>query len=288
MPLGFLCLGSTPSMGTDFFSVELTAAEFENIRQLLYRLCGINLNTGKEGLVKSRLMKRLRTLSLESFGDYLAFVENDHSGLELTTMIDLLTTNKTSFFREAEHFEFLKNRVLPGLWEKTQPLRMWSAGCSSGEEPYTLAIVLREAVSDIDRRDIKLLATDISTQILAKAKEGKYDRECLNEVDPKLIHKYFSLVRTQEAKLFQVKDSLRSLIRFARLNLMQNWPMRGPFDVIFCRNVMIYFDKNTQRDLVRRYWEILKPGGYLMVGHSESLTNTSTEFQYVQPAVYRK
>jgi chemotaxis protein methyltransferase CheR len=288
MPPSSLIPGSVSTTGLDFFTTDLTAAEFENIRQLLYRLCGIHLNPGKEGLVKSRLMKRLRTLNLGSFAEYLNYMDNDHSGQELTTMIDLLTTNKTSFFREAEHFEFLKSQVLPALLARKQPLRIWSAGCSSGEEPYTLAIVLREAIPDIDRRDVKILATDISTQILAKAKEGKYGRECMEEMEPKLLHKYFTMARSQETRLFQVKDHLRSLIRFARLNLMQPWPMRGPFDVIFCRNVMIYFDKSTQRELVRRYWEILKPGGYLMVGHSESLTNTSKEFRYVQPAVYQK
>jgi len=268
--------------------IELTAEEFEKIRQMIYRLCGINLCPGKEGLVKSRLMKRLRKLTLGSFEEYLAFVESDSSGQELTTMIDLLTTNKTSFFREAEHFEFLKTQILPRILSTGQPVRFWNAGCSSGEEPYTVAIVLREAVPNLDLRDVKILATDISTKILAKAKKGEYDRETLQGIPEGLIRKYFLTMPNTRGLVCQVKDTLRSHVRFARLNLMQSWPMKGPFDVIFCRNVMIYFDKPTQRQLVSRFHEILKPGGYLFIGHSESLANTSSDFRYLQPAVYRK
>ncbi len=276
------------NLASNLFYVELTAGEFEKIRQMIYRLCGINLGPGKEGLVKSRLTKRLRKLNLGSFEEYLAYVENDRSGQELTAMIDLLTTNKTSFFRESEHFEFLRAKILPIALSSGQPIRIWNAGCSSGEEPYTVAIVLRESEPNLDLKDIRILATDISTQILFKAKKGEYDRETLKGIPETLIRKYFSLVPKTNGQVCQVKDSLKSLIRFAQLNLMQSWPMKGQFDVIFCRNVMIYFDKSTQRQLVSRFHEFLKPGGHLFVGHSESLTNTSSDFRYVQPAVYRK
>jgi chemotaxis protein methyltransferase CheR len=268
--------------------VELTSSEFEKICQMIYRLCGITLTPGKEGLVKSRLTRRLHSLNLGSFMEYLAFVKNDRSGHELTAMIDLLTTNRTSFFRESEHFEFLRIHILPAALSSGQPIRIWNAGCSSGEEPYTVAMVLRETVPSVDLKDIKILATDISTQILSRAKKGEYAREALQGIPDALIRKYFSFVPKTDGQICRVKDSLKSLVRFARLNLMQNWPMRGQFEVIFCRNVMIYFDKPTRRRLVSRFHEFLKPGGHLFVGHSESLTHTSSDFVYVQPAVYRK
>jgi chemotaxis protein methyltransferase CheR len=272
----------------DFNSVALTNKEFERIRDMLYQLCGINLSPGKEGLVKSRLMKRLRKLSLDSFDAYLEYLENDKSGQELTTMVDLLTTNKTNFFRENEHFKYLKSQVLPPLLSQQREIRIWSAGCSSGEEPYTTAIVLHESIPLMGKYDVRILATDISTNILAKAKNGVYDQDTLQDIEPSLVKKYFSPHSSGGEILYKVKDHLRSLIRFARLNLMESWPMKGPFDVIFCRNVMIYFDKPTQRQLVNRFHQMLRPGGFLFIGHSESLTNTSTEFQYVQPATYRK
>jgi chemotaxis protein methyltransferase CheR len=254
----------------------------------VYELCGINLGPGKEGLVKSRLMKRLRKLALPTFQDYLDFVEQDRSGRELTSMIDLITTNKTSFYRESEHFEYLRNQLLPSLTASQRKLRLWSAGCSSGEEPYTLAMVLKEEISRLDRWDVRILATDISTQILTRAKQGLYAEETLQDLPPSWQNKYFARTQNNTQGSFQVSESIRSMVRFAQLNLMKTWPMRGPFDVIFCRNVMIYFDKVTQHELVRRFWELLQPGGHLFVGHSESLTSSSTEFRYVQPAVYMK
>ena len=275
-------------MTIDLTAVELSATEFQRIAQLLYRLCGITLPHGKEGLVKARLARRLRTLGLSTFDYYVEHVERDQTGAELTGMIDARTTNKTSFFRDAAHFEFLRQEVLPEVRRTRGRLRIWSAGCSSGEEPYTLGIVLREELPDLDRMDARVLATDISTRVLAKVRAAIYDEETLQDVPPALVTRYFTHVTTAPARTYRVHDSVRSLVHTARLNLMEPWPMRGPFDAIFCRNVMIYFDKQTRQELVRRYWELLRPGGHLFVGLSESLTSLSHNFHYVQPAVYVK
>jgi chemotaxis protein methyltransferase CheR len=275
-------------MNADLQSFELSPAEFEKISQTIYRLCGICLAPGKEGLVKTRLSKRLRALGLGGVKEYLEYVERDSSQKERATMIDLLTTNKTSFFRESQHFDFLCQRVLPGLQATNRPVRFWSAGCSSGEEPYSLAILLHEHLPDMERRDARILATDISARMLTKAREAIYDEDVVSDLPSLLLRQYFVCVRTQPTRAYRVSDKVRALVRFARLNLMEAWPMKGPFDAIFCRNVMIYFDKPTRQRLVQRYYELLMPGGHLFVGHSESLTALSHSFRYVQPAVYVK
>lgn len=269
-------------------SPELSAAQFEKISRLVYQVCGINLQPGKEGLIKSRLIRRLTVLGLHDFDAYLAYVAHDKSGRELTTMIDALTTNKTSFFREAQHFDYLRQHILPRLKAEARSVRIWSAGCSSGEEPYTLSIVLREAWPELDRRDVKILATDISTKILKRAREAVYDQETVATLPPALVSKYFTCLPDPPARRYRVKEPVTALVKFAQLNLMGEWPMKGPFDMIFCRNVMIYFDKPTQQELVGRYWDLLAPGGHLFIGHSESLTSNSKQFRYVQPALYVK
>ncbi|MEN6520401.1 MAG: protein-glutamate O-methyltransferase [Armatimonadota bacterium] len=273
---------------TELMSLELTQAQFERISSVVYKLCRINLHLGKEVLVKARLAKRLRLLGMSNFEEYMDYLERDKSGKELSIMIDSLTTNKTSFFRESQHFEYLQRHLLPSLKAESNRIRIWSAGCSSGEEPYTLSVVIRETFPDVDRMDVRILATDISSKVLDTAKEALYNKDTLKDVPPDMVRKYFTCTQTKPMRIYKVNDNARSMIRFARLNLMDQWPMSGPFDVIFCRNVMIYFDKPTQQELVRRYWEMLRPGGHLFVGHSESLTATSHQFKYVQPAVYIK
>lgn len=269
-------------------SLDLTNKQFEKISEIVYKLCGINLHLGKEVLVKARLAKRLRWLGLNSFEGYMDYLEHDESGQELAIMIDSLTTNKTSFFRESQHFDYLRRHILPELKSRGNKIRIWSAGCSSGEEPYTLAIVIRETFPDIAKMDVRILATDISTKVLGTAKEAVYGQDVLRDVPPELVGKYFTCTRTKSPRTYKVNNDVKSMIRLAKLNLMEPWPMKGPFDAIFCRNVMIYFDKPTQQELVRRYFELLEPGGHLFVGHSESLTASSHQFKYVQPAVYIK
>ena len=277
---------------TDLLSLKLTSSQFDKISRLVYQISGIDLREGKEELVKARLMRRLRLLKIFDFDRYLKYMARDKSGVEIGAMVDVLTTNKTHFFREFEHLEFLRDEIVPGF--PKGPIRIWSAGCSSGEEPYSIAIILSEAIPDIGKRDIKILATDISYRMMEQAHQGLYDEETLKAMPPLLRQKYFKSVVAKaghshsHSHKYQVVPQLQSMVSFAKLNLMEEWPMRGLFDVIFCRNVMIYFDKPTQENLVKRFWSFLRESGYLLVGHSESLTFLTHDYRYLKPAVYQK
>ena len=276
------------SVNTNPIAPHLEGAQFEHIRRLLYRFSGINLKPGREALVKARLTKRLFALGLETFDQYLGYVERDPSGRERVRMIDALTTNKTSFFRESRHFDFLRQEVLPELRKRDRPVQLWSAGCSSGEEPYSLSILIREAWPEIDPQDVRILGTDISVNILEAARKGVYRKEMLQDVSPRILQRWFTPIGNRGPTSYQIHEQIRALVQFARLNLITRWPMKGSFDVIFCRNVMIYFDKPIQQWLARRFYDLLNPGGHLLIGHSESLTGLAHEFRYVQPAVYVK
>jgi chemotaxis protein methyltransferase CheR len=265
--------------------LALSAAQFEQVRRTVHEKCGINLTPGKEELVKARLVKRLQALNLTSFDAYLQFVKQDLSGKELAQMLDVLTTNKTYFYRESAHFDYLCQELLPNF--RQPKLRIWSAGCSSGEEPYTIGALLREHLKNLDRYDVRILATDLSSRVLEKAQAATYPAEAFSEMPPTLVQKHFTMTGGQ-ARQYRVNDNVRKLVSFARLNLLSDWPMKGPFDMIFCRNVMIYFDLPTRDRLVNRYWRMLAPGGHLFIGHSESLNGINHQYQYVQPAAYRK
>jgi chemotaxis protein methyltransferase CheR len=267
-------------------TAELNHHQFQEISRLVYRQCGISLKSGKEALVRARLMKRLRALQIPSVQDYMALIGSEQGQSEIHTLIDVMTTNKTSFFREAAHFDYLAEVILPEI--DSQRLRFWSAACSSGEEPYTLAMVLCEHIPAIDKKDILILSTDISNRMLETAKEGVYSQDRLTEIPEPLVHKYFERCSRNAGDAYRVGPALRQLVRLAPLNLMQPWPMKGSFNVIFCRNVMIYFDRPTQQQLVNRFHDLLTPGGYLFVGHSEGLSGIRHAFQYMKPAVYRK
>jgi len=267
-------------------TVELNDTQFKKVSKIVYRFSGINLKEGKEALVRSRLMKRLRALRMESIDAYLRYIESDEGVGELTSMIDVMTTNKTGFFREDAHFSFLREKVLPEI--KGSKMRFWSAACSSGEEPFSLAITLQESIADIDSKDCLILATDISSSMLEKACRAVYSQETIRDLPAPVIQKYFNKVTNGASPTFQVKNHVRGLVRLGRLNLMESWPVTGPFNVIFCRNVMIYFDRSTQQKLINRFWDLIQPGGYLFVGHSEGLSGVSHKFNYVQPATYRK
>ncbi len=269
----------------DLMSAELTEKQFRKVSHLIYRLCGINLKEGKQALVRARLMKRLRALKLPSFDAYLKYVESDSGLQEFSFLIDAITTNKTSFFREPEHFNYLRDEILPKL--KGRRLRFWTAACSSGEEPFSLGILLWEYLPDIEFKDVKILATDISSRMLEKARLSTYGEEDIRHLPRMLLQKYFTKVQ-ESPRGYQVSSPIRTMVRLARLNLMDSWPMKGPFNLIFCRNVMIYFDKSTQETLINRLWNYLEPGGHLFVGHSEGLSSISHKFRYVRPAIYRK
>jgi chemotaxis protein methyltransferase CheR len=270
---------------------QLTDAQFEQISALVKKRCGINLHEGKKELVKARLSKRLRALGLRSFQDYLEFVDSDPGGGELTTMLDSLSTNLTHFFREGKHFDHLRQVVIPRALKRNadaRRLRIWSAGCSSGEEPYSLAVTMLEQGQALRGWDVKILATDLSTRVLAQAAEGVYDEARFRDTPRPILSKYFHCVQTSPLRKYSVNPEVRRLVTFGHLNLMERWPMKGPFDCIFCRNVMIYFEKPTQAELVRRYFDILAPGGTLFIGHSESLTGVKHGYRYVEPTVYEK
>jgi chemotaxis protein methyltransferase CheR len=266
-------------------SLDLTEAQFRQVGALVARVAGIQLPPGKESLVRSRLSRRLRALGVPTIAEYLELVERDASRTELAEMVDVLTTNKTSFFREVEHFRLLERTIFPALERTGNPIRIWSAGCSTGEEPYSIAMVARDTLRSAAAR-VRILATDISARVLQRARAAVYDGDVVEDVPAPLRQAHFEAA--SPAGSVRVVQPTRDLVQFARLNLMGDWPMRGPFDVILCRNVMIYFDKPTQERLVARYAELLAPGGYLFVGHSESLSGLRHGLSYVQPATYRR
>ena len=278
-------MSPSPAAGSAFTDCELTAGQFERITRLLHAHAGIRMRPGKEGLVRARLAKRLRALELSDFEAYLSHVESQHDRAEFAEMIDALTTNKTSFLRESAHFDYLREHVLDTL---TGSVRLWCAGCSTGEEPYTLAMLLAASYENLAARDVRILATDISARVLATAKAGVYPADGLSDVPAEWRQRYWTRRLDDGRDVYAASPVLRRHVGFARLNLMESWPMRGPFDAILCRNVMIYFDKPTQQRLIERFWALLRPGGHLFVGHSESLSGLKHRFRYVQPAVYVK
>lgn len=274
-------------------NIVLSEREFRKISDMVYNHCGINLHDGKKELVRARLAKRLRSGNFKTFPEYMRHVLEDRSGREFSILIDSISTNLTSFFREGQHFEFLKEKFLPQVLERKRKnrnfrIRAWSAGSSSGEEPYSIAITLLEAIAGQGRWDVKILATDISTRMLETAQTGIYDIERIEPVPLIQRNKYLIPRHKYGKKVFEVGKSLRDTIIFKYLNLQRDWPIKGPLDFIFCRNVMIYFDKPTQQQLISRFWELLDSGGILFTGHSESLTGIEHRFNYIQPTIYMK
>lgn len=279
--------------GLAVFNLELKEKEFRKISNLVYRHCGINLHEGKKELVRARLAKRLRLGKFRTFSEYMKHVLNDSTGYEFSLLIDSLSTNLTSFFRGGEHFGFLAKEFLPALLERKRKtdssrIRAWSAGCSSGEEAYSIAIALLDALEGQGQWDAKVLATDISTHMLDIAKKGIYEKQRVTTVPALQCHKYLVPLNVDGQKCFKAGLKLRETVVLEYLNLMDDWPIRGPLDFIFCRNVMIYFDKPTQQRLVKRFWDLLDSGGLLFTGHSESLTGIEHDFKYIRPTIYVK
>jgi len=269
---------------------ELTDAQFHRIRALVREHTGISLSDAKRQLVYGRLSRRLRALKLDSFGDYLELLEQGEA-TELEEFTNAITTNLTSFFREPHHFEYLASDVLPQVVARdngTRRARIWCCAASTGEEPYSIAMVLREAAQTLTGFDIKVLATDLDSAVLATGTAGVYTAERLKTVNGTRASRFFRKGSGANAGKFRVQEELRSLITFKQLNLMHEWPMRGPFDAIFCRNVIIYFDKDTQRALFERMAELQRPGDYLFLGHSESLYRVSDRYELVGRTIYRR
>ena len=267
----------------------LRDADFAKIRGLMYKTSWVDLNESKRELVKARLAKRLRALNLESYGDYVKLVSNDTSGVELSAMVDTLTTNLTSFFRESDHFAYLRDTVLKKACEKKQRrLRIWSAGCSTGEEALSIAIIMRESIPRLDSMDASILATDISSKVLDTARMGIYPESRFASVPDNIRDRYFRQIKKGRENAYQASSTLTRLVHYRRHSLAGSWPMKGPFDAIFCRNVMIYFDRDAKESLLRRFTNALDAEGVLFVGHSESLTNISENYRYVAPGIYQK
>lgn len=261
---------------------------YERFRALVYRECGINLTDHKRALFSSRLQKRLSQLGLTSFQDYYDLVVGECSDAELTTMLDYISTNHTEFFREPHHFTFLRERVLPELAvDKT--VRIWSTACSSGEEPYSIAMTLFDAIASPSTWNCRILASDISTRMLAKAAASQYSCARINSLPSDIVRRHFLLGKGNHKELVKVKPHVANMVVFRRINLMDDrYPIKSLLDVIFCRNVIIYFDRETQAAVLSQLSRYLKPGGYLFMGHSETLHGISDEFHYIAPTIYQK
>lgn len=275
-------------------TLELSSAEYELFRRLVYAQSGINLGEQKAQLVKTRLGKLVRSGGFESFRAYYQYVQRDSTGEELSKLLDAISTNTTHLFREMRHFKLLGGLI--GGWvrdsswrARNDTLRIWSAGCSSGEEPYSIAMVAHSALSTCQTVGLRILATDLSVQVLSKARLGIFEGHRLGTVPADFKRRYLKRVRKDDGQWHQVVPELRQLITFSRFNLMtEAFPFKRGFHVIFCRNVMIYFDRATQQKLVKKFAEQLLPGGYLLIGHSESLNSFQQPLTYVEPTVYRK
>ncbi|TVZ38594.1 chemotaxis protein methyltransferase CheR [Alteromonadaceae bacterium 2753L.S.0a.02] len=264
----------------------MTDNNFSQIKSIAYSLTGINLSDHKKNMVYGRLARRLRILSLPTFDAYCQLIAEDNS-IEHVEFINAITTNLTSFFRENHHFEFLANQLLPALMRKniaSKRLRIWSAGCSTGEEPYSIAMVVK-SMAALASWDAKVLATDLDSNVVAKAKNGIYPAERAENI-PDKYRKFLSVDKSSER--VRVKQAVADIITFKQLNLLRDWPMRGPFDVIFCRNVVIYFDTPTQKTLFDRYANILQSDGHLFIGHSENLHNVSNRFSSLGKTIYQR
>lgn len=277
-------------LAIDAREFRLGDEEFAFLRAVVKEQTGINLSEAKRELVYSRLSKRLRQLQLRDFGEYCALLQAGDEG-ELVCMVNALTTNLTAFFRENHHFEYLRDRLLPELLSRNaakRRLRFWSAGCSTGQEPYSMAMVLAESLPADGGWDVRVLATDLDTDVLETGRAGIYSEDRVSMIARDRLRRWFRRGRNAQAGKVRVVPELQRMVSFKQLNLMHPWPMRGPFDAIFCRNVLIYFDKPTQRQLVERFADLLEADGCLFLGHSESLHNVSDRFRLVGTTIYRK
>lgn len=258
--------------------------DFWALSKLAYQHTGIVLGEHKKNLVYGRLSRRIRALNLGSFKDYIAIIASgEHT--EFDEFLNAITTNLTSFFRENHHFEYLVSTIFPYIESKrSSKVRIWSAGCSTGEEPYSIAMTVKDHFRQAEK--VKILATDLDANVLKHGKQGIYDPSRVEGLDKSLLKRHFTL--DKQSGTVATKDHLKSLIVFNRLNLLGPWPMKGQFDVIFCRNVLIYFDKETQKKLISRYVEKLSSKGYLIIGHSENISRLNDDLEFLGQTIYRK
>jgi len=268
---------------------DFSNEDFEALRRLVKQITGINLSDQKRELVYGRLARRLRVLHLESFTQYRELLAQD-GGREIAQFCNAITTNLTAFFREPHHFDYLREHVLAPMANSgaARRLRIWSAGCSTGEEPYSIAMTILEALPDPKRWDVRILATDLDSDVLERGRRGLYTEDRLKNLTLQRRTRFFRDAGSRDGPCYEVAPELKSLITFKQLNLMHPLPMRGPLDAIFCRNVVIYFDKDTQRDLFSRVAQLQQPGNLLFLGHSESLFKVSEQYSLIGKTVYRR
>ena len=278
------------------FRVRLSDTEFRRLSEFIQGECGSRMPESKKSLLESRLQKRLRSLGFSSFSAYCDYLFSPR-GIEneVVHMIDVVTTNKTDFYREPRHFEYLVRTALPELMTKygsgiNKNLMVWSAGCATGEEPYTLAMVLSEFAKKSPGLSFRylILATDISTRALEKAKKGIYEEERVSTVPLEIKKKYLLRGRNKNRGLVRIVPELRALVKFRRLNFLEDFKMREYMDIIFCRNVIIYFERHTQELLLNKFCRQLRTGGYLFIGHSETLNGLELPLVQIEPTIYRK
>jgi len=266
----------------------LSDAEFDQVRSLVYARAGISLSDAKRELVYGRLVRRLRALQLDSFAEYLALIDQGHPE-EMQQFINAITTNLTSFFREPHHFEYLAQQIVPdlvGANAARRRIRIWSSACSTGEEPYSIAMALRDCASAWAGYDIRILATDLDTNCVAHARRGVYASERVRDLPQSLVQRWFD--PGPQPDTVKVKPEVAAMVSFGQLNLMDPWPIKGPLDIIFCRNVVIYFDKETHRKLFDRMADLQREGSYLLLGHSETLFRVTTRYELVGRTIYRR
>lgn len=274
----------------------MTEAEFSRFSEFIGDQCGIKMPPSKKIMLEARLQKRLRALGIRTFSEYYQFVLGDEGCDELVHMLDAVTTNKTDFFREPGHFQFLCQTVLPEFLEECERLGqrdrtflVWSAGCSTGEEPYTLAMALSEFAEQHPGFRFSILATDLSTRVLNRAKEAVYDAERVADVPMAMKQKYLLRSKDRKSNKVRIVPALRSSVQFQRLNLMEeSFLFAEPLDAIFCRNVIIYFDRATQEILLNKFLRVLRPEGYLFLGHSESIHGFDLPLKRIISTVHRR
>lgn len=268
---------------------KFTQKDFDHLRKLVTQHSGITLSDAKKSLVYGRLARRLRKLGLTSFKEYCQILDGGDEE-ELSNFINAITTNLTSFFRENHHFDFLNKKLLPAYKQNnsSRRLRIWSAGCSTGEEPYSIAATLYDFFKADTGWDIKILATDLDTNVVAHGKAGIYNEKTIEDLSSQQRQRWFKKGTGTNEGMYRVIPEIRQMITFRPLNLMREWPMKNQFDIIFCRNVVIYFDKEAKKKLFERYANIMPDDGYLFIGHSENLFRTSDRFDSIGHTIYQK
>jgi len=287
---------TAPTFNPTLANCELTDLEFNQFSKFIYNQCGIKLPPIKRTMLSVRLAKRLRILKINNFKNYYQFLQSEEGQKnELVNMINVVTTNKTNFFREAKHFDILVEKVIPNLLQSRPDIRykslnIWSAGCSTGEEPYTIAMVMDDYVNNRNRINYSILCSDISTRVLKKAYKGIYDNNIIEGIPKHFIRKYLMRGKGKSSGKNRIVPELRERLTFRRINLNEgnNFGIKTLMDIIFCRNVIIYFDRETQIKLFKKYYNQLHPGGYLFIGHSETLHGINDKFIPVDASVYRK